>query len=121
MAQLYPLGDILGVIDDRTDADRAMKALHNAAVPEGNVDLVDGTWFNNTMREIKEQRNPIERLQALIAAEEGEATRQLVQEAAGHTIIVVHAEDIQACQNVVRVLAEHGTHSLRHYGQLVIT
>src|SRR4051794_8430067 len=69
---LYPVGDILAVIDDRAEAERAVRALKEAGVPEGDVDLVDGAWFTQVMRANKESWNPIQRVVAVLAAEEGE-------------------------------------------------
>jgi hypothetical protein len=118
MGHLYPVGDILGVIDDRAEAERAIQALKEAGVPEGDVDLVDGAWFAQAMRANKERWNPIQRVVALLGAEEGEVVRDYIEEAdQGHTIVVVHAEQREAWERIARVLRAHGAHHLRHYGR----
>jgi hypothetical protein len=61
------------------------------------------------MRELKERRIPFEKFLAILAADEGEATQQLVQQAGqGHTIVVAHAEQPHVCAQVVKVLAQNG-------------
>jgi hypothetical protein len=121
MGQLYPLGDILAVIDDRAQAERAVQALKDAGLPGGDVDLIDGAWFAQALRHIKGRRNLIERVVAALAEEE-EIARQYVEQAEqGHTIIVVHAATSDVRGGVLPVLTQHGAHHIQHYGQLVIT
>jgi hypothetical protein len=122
MGHLYPVGDILAVIDDRADAERAVQALKDAGVPDGDVDLVDGAWFAKVMRANKESWNPIQRVVAVLGAEEGEVVRDYLQQAdAGHTIVVVHAEQREAWERIAQVLKTHGAHHVRHYGRLEMT
>lgn len=122
MAHLYPVGDILAVIDDRAMAERAVQALKDAGVPAADVDLVDGAWFAQVMRATKERWNLIERVVALLAAEEGEVVRDYVRQAdQGHTLVVVHAEQPETWDRVAGVLRAHGAHHIRHYGRLTIT
>jgi hypothetical protein len=122
MGQLYPLGDILGAMEDRAAAESAAAELRNIGVPEGDVDLLDGEWFLSAVKELRERRNPLQRFLAVLASDEGEATQQLAQAAAsGHTIMVVHATDLDTCNDAIRVLREHGAHSMLHFGKLVMT
>jgi hypothetical protein len=122
MGHLYPVGDILAVVDDRATAERLVQALKDCGLPEGDVDLVDGAWFAQVMRANKESWNPLQRGLALLAADEGEVVRNYLEEAdQGHTIVVVHAERPELWEPLARVLREHGAHNLRHYGRLVMT
>jgi hypothetical protein len=122
MEHLYPVGDILAVIDDRAEAERAVQALKEAGVPEGDVDLVDGAWFAQVMRANKESWNPIQRVVALLGAEEGEVVRDYLEEAdQGHTLLVVHAEQPAMWERIARVLKEHGARRVRHYGRREMT
>jgi hypothetical protein len=122
MGQLYPQGDIMAVIDDRAEAERAVLSLKEAGVPEGDIDLVDGPRFLQSIQEIKDHRNPLESVLAMLAAEEGEVTKQLAEQAAqGHTIVVVHAQQTHVSDDVVQMLTRHGAHTMHHYGQLVMT
>ncbi len=122
MGHLYPLGDILAVINDRAEAERAVQALKEGGVPEGDVDLVDGAWFAQVMRANKESWNPLQRVVAVLGAEEGEVVRDYLEQAdLGRTIVVVHAEQPEVWDCIARVLREHGAHHLRHYGRLEMT
>jgi hypothetical protein len=122
MGHLYPVGDILAVVDDRAQAEQAVQALKAAGVPEGDVDLVDGAWFAQVMRSNKASWNPLQRVVALLAAEEGEVVHDYVEEAEqGGTILVIHARRQELWEQIARVLKTHGAHNLRHYGRLNIT
>ncbi len=122
MAHLYPVGDIVAVIDDRADVDRLVQALKADGVPESDIDLVDGAWFAQVMRANKESWNPIQRALALLAADEGEVVRAYIQHAEqGHKIVVVHADQPETWASIASQLRAHGAHDLRHYGSLVMT
>src|ERR1043165_6904593 len=75
MGHLYPVGDILAVVDDRATAERLVEALKACGLAEGDVDLVDGAWFAQVMRANKDRWNPLQRGLALLAADEGEVIR----------------------------------------------
>jgi hypothetical protein len=123
MGHLYPVGDILAVIDNRADVDRLLQELkEEAGVPEGDVDLVDGMWFAQVMRAKKESWNPVQRGLAWLAAEEGAVVRDYVQQAdQGHNIVLVHAEQPELWASIARLLKAYGAHHIRHYGSLVMT
>jgi hypothetical protein len=122
MGHLYPVGDIVGVIDDQAGVDQLVQALKAAGVPESDIDLVDGAWFAQVMRANKESWNPIQRALALLAADEGEVVRAYIQHAEqGHNIVVVHADQPETWASIANQLRAHGAHDLRHYGSLVMT
>ena len=75
MGHLYPVGDILAVVDDRATAERLVQALKACGLPEGDVDLIDGAWFAQVLRANKESWNPLQHGLALLAADEGEVVR----------------------------------------------
>jgi hypothetical protein len=119
---LYPVGDILAIIRDRADAERAAEALKAAGVPAGDINLVDGPWFVEEMKSVKAHRNPVERVMAFLAVEEREFIEEYAEHGArGDTIMVVHAQQPPVCGHVGHILAQHGATSMRHYGRLVIT
>jgi hypothetical protein len=122
LGHLYPVGDILAVIDDRAEAERAVQALKAAGVPDTDVDLVDAAWFAQVMRANKASWNPLQRVVAVLAAEEGEVVHDYLDQAdQGHTILVVHAEQQERWERIARVLKAHGAHHLRHYGRRRMT
>jgi hypothetical protein len=109
-------------MEDRASAEAAAAELEKIGVPEGDVDLIDGEWFLTAVKEIKDRRNPLQRFLAVLASDEGEVTQQLAQAAAnGHTIIVVHAENLETCNLAIQVLKQHGAHTMLHFGKLVMT
>jgi hypothetical protein len=119
---LYPLNDLLAVIHDRATAERAVQALKEAGVPDGDVDLLDGAWFAKALRGIGEHRGVVARLAALLPTDESLLVRRYVAEAEqGHSIVVLHAERPEDVERARRVLADHGAHEIRHYGRHVIT
>jgi hypothetical protein len=122
MGLFYPEGHILAVIDDRREAERAVQTLRESGVPAEDIELMDGAWFTESIHDIREHRNPLERLLAFLAVEEREFIQAYVEESeAGHSIVVVQAEQADICERVAEVLARHGGRELRHYGRFVIT
>jgi hypothetical protein len=122
MGHLYPVGDILAVVDDQASAKRLVEALKACGLPEGDVDLIDGACFAQVMRANKAGWNPLQRGLARLAADEGEVIRDYLEEAdQGHTIVVVHAGQPEHWEPIARVLRQYGAHHLRHYGRLAMT
>jgi hypothetical protein len=122
MGHLYPVGDIVAVVDAPADAERLVHALSGVGLPESDVNVVDGTWFVEVMRAQKESWNPIQHALALLASDEGQVVRGYIEQAEqGHAIVVVHAEKPEQWEPVARVLREFGAHHLRHYGRLAMT
>jgi hypothetical protein len=122
MEGLYPVGDILAVIDDRPEAERAVQALTAAGVPQGDVDLVDGAWFAEAIRANRASWNPLQRVVAMLAAEEGEVVNDYLDQAnQGRTILVVHADQQERWGPIVHVLRTHSAHHVMHYGRLRMT
>ena len=46
----YPLNDVIAVVDERAKGEQAVKALQDAGIPGGDVDLLDGEWFAQAVR-----------------------------------------------------------------------
>jgi len=114
--QIYPVHDILGVIEDKDAGERALLALKRAGVPEDDADLLDPTWFINAQRNRREHQGTLARVASVIASEEGAYIREYEEEAQqGHWIIVVHAEQPETALRVRDVLKAHGARRLRHY------
>jgi exoribonuclease II len=122
LGALYPLHDVLAVLPDRPAAERAVQALKEAGVPEGDVDLLDGAWFVAAMRELDRRGGLAGRLTKWLHTYEQLLMRRYVAEAEqGHNILVVHAEDPADVERVQRVLRDHGAREMRHYGGVVVT
>jgi hypothetical protein len=119
--RFYPMDDIVAVIDDRATAERAVRALKDAGVSDGDVDLVDGAWFARAARSAVGQRGRIRRLTHLVPTDESILARTYVEEAERqHDIVVVHAPSDDDVERARAVLAAHGAREMHHYGRHVI-
>jgi hypothetical protein len=119
--RFYPMDDIVAVIDSRATAERAVQALKDAGVSDGDVDLVDGAWFATAARSAVGQRGMFQRLTHLLPTDETILARTYVEEAEQeHDIIVVHAPSEDDVERVRTVLAAHGAREMHHYGKRLI-
>jgi hypothetical protein len=121
LGQFYPLDDILAVVDDRPIGERAVQALKDAGVPEGDVDLLDGAWFAEVMHSAREHGGIAWRLAHLLPTDESLLVETYVAAAEhGHAIVITHAESPEDVERVRGVLAAHGAREMRHYERHVI-
>ncbi len=121
LGQYYPLDDLLAVVEDRSTGERAVQALKDAGVLDGDVDLLDGAWFAEAMRAAGRQHGIARRLAQLLPTDESLLVQRYVAEAdQGHVIVLVHAERPDDVERARSVLAAHGAREMRHYGQRVI-
>jgi hypothetical protein len=121
LGQFYPLDDILAVVEDRPIGERAVQALKDAGVSEGDVDLLDGAWFAEAMRSARDRQGIVGRLAHLLPTDESLLVKRYVAAADhGHPIVIVHAEGPADVERARDVLAAHGAREMRHYGQHVI-
>jgi len=121
MDRFYPLEDVVAVIDDRSTAERAIQALKDAGVADGDVDLADGAWFAQAARSTVQRRGRIARLTHMLETDESLLVTRYVEEADQmHVIIAVHAPNQDHVDRVRAVLAEHGAWEMHHYGKHVI-
>lgn len=117
--EFYPENDVVAVVADRTAGERALAALRQAGVPTGDMDLVEGDWFVEQMRRLRERR----RLQRLLAlSDERDLIRAVIEDAGGgHHLIVVHAADPMVVERVRRVLVAHRARHLLHWERFTVT
>jgi hypothetical protein len=119
---LYPLNDVLAVVDDHSEAERAVQALKDAGVRDGDVDVMEGAWFAEAVRGIERRGGLAARLAKILPTDEQLMLRRYMAEAEqGHSVVVVHAESPQDVERAGRILGAHGGHEMRHYGHMVIT
>ena len=121
LGQFYPLDDILAVVEDRSTGERAVQALKDAGVSDGDVDLLDGAWFAEAMRSARRQFGVAQRLAHLLPTDESLLVKRYMAEAdRGRLIVIVHAPDPEDVERARSVLAMHGAREMRHYGRRVI-
>jgi hypothetical protein len=120
--RLYPENDILAVVEDQATGDQALRALQQAGIPARDMDIMDAAWFLEVGRAFRERRSILQRLAALLAAEEGTYTAEYEEEARqGHPLLVVHAADRATAERIGHVLRGHGARRLRYYARNTVT
>ena len=119
--QPYPEHDILAVVEDRPAGEQVLRSLRHAGVPEGDMDLVEPAWLLEAGRAFEERRGVLQRLAALLAAQEGSYAAEYEEEARdGHPVLVVHAGDRAGVDRIRGVLKGHGARRIRYYGHFTI-
>lgn len=118
---VYPRDDIVAVIDDQAQAERAVQALKDAGVAANDVDLLDPSFILESNQDLARHRGPLGRLAAALGDEGGYMKLDLAEAEQGHWIAVVHAPRPADIERVRRVLAAHGARNMRHYGQTTMT
>jgi hypothetical protein len=114
--QFYPEHDVVGVVNDRAAGEQALQALQRVGVPDGDMDLIEPSWFLDAERRAAARRNVVQRLAALVASEEGSYAAEYIEEAEqGRFILVVHAQDRAHAEAIGAELKQHGAHRMRYY------
>jgi len=121
----YPRDDIVAVIDDRESAEKAVRALSDAGLPESDMDLLDGPSVVEASRSFQQYRSRLQRLEAWLSSvfsDDAAYARTYVLEAEhGHYLVIAHADQPEVVDRVSRVLRAHGAHGMRHYQSLTVT
>jgi hypothetical protein len=118
---LYPEGDILAVVEDRSTGEQTLGDLRRAGVPEGDIDLLDAEWFLAAELAAEARRGPLQQLGAWLARAEGELAEAYRAEASrGHPILVVHAGDRTRVERIRGVLRGNGARWIRYYERYTI-
>src|SRR5882762_9705821 len=68
VGNIYPLDDVVAMIDDRESAERAVRSLRDAGLPEDDVDLVDGPFAVEAFRSFRQHRGRLQRLEAWLSS-----------------------------------------------------
>jgi hypothetical protein len=113
------------VIDDRESAERAVRSLRDAGLPEADVDLLDGPSAVEATRSFRQHGGRLRRVQAWLSeafSDDAEYARIYDREAErGHYLVIAHAPRPEVVESVRQVLHAHGAHSMRHFELLTIT
>ncbi len=121
----YPLDDVVAVIDDRESAERAVRSLRDAGLPEDDVDLVDGPFAIEAFRSFRQHRGRLQRLEAWLSSvfSDDATYAPIYQREAerGHYLVIAHAPRPEVVERVRQVLSAHGAHSMRHFELLTVT
>jgi hypothetical protein len=125
VGNIYPLDDVVAVIDDPESAERAVRSLRDAGVAEDDVDLLDGPSAVEATRSFRKHGGRLRRVQAWLSeafSDDAEYARIYEREAErGHYLVIAHAPRPEVVESVRQVLHAHGAHSMRHFELLTVT
>ncbi len=125
VGNIYPLDDVVAVIDDPESAERAVRSLRDAGLAEDDVDLLDGPSAVEAARSFRQHGGRLRRVQAWLSeafSDDGEYARIYEREAErGHYLVIAHAAGPEVVESVRQVLHAHGGHSMRHFELLTVT
>ena len=125
VGNIYPLDDVVAVIDDPESAERAVRSLRDAGVAEDDVDLLDGPSVVEATRSFRQHGGRLRRVEAWLSeafSDDAEYARIYEREAErGHYLVIAHAAQPDVVERVRQVLRAHGAHNMRHYESLTVT
>jgi hypothetical protein len=125
LGNIYPLDDVVAVIDDKESAEQALRALRDAGLPDDDMDLLDGPMVVEADQSLRQRGGRLRKFEAWLSAvfsDEADYARTYVLEAQrGHYLVVAHAAEPEVVQRVSQVLRANGAHGMRHYELLTVT
>lgn len=118
----YPRRYIVAVFDDRGSAEQALIALGNQPEIEEPGRLWSGEEALAYHKEHVEDRTSlIDRLAGFLVPDEAEILADYLTLArSGKVFMTVHVEGDEAIGIARRILAEHGAHTMRYYGDWTV-
>ena len=125
LGNIYPLDDVVAVIDDKESAEQAVRALSDAGLQDDDVDLLDASKVVEADQALRQHGGRLRKFEAWLSAvfsDDADYARTYVLEAErGHYLVVAHAAEPEVVQRVSQVLRAYGAHSMRHYELLTVT
>ena len=117
-----PTHFVVAAIDDPATATGAVAALKAAGFADAAVELCPGPQFLRNYRDFVANRSLGERVEGLFPSEEQDAAREYLAEAErGASFVTVHAPERADRDRARDILAAHGGHAMRYYGDHAIT
>jgi hypothetical protein len=120
----YPDNYVTAAIDRREDAERAAEALRQAGFDREDVVVMHAGEVIDNLQFRERHRNFVGRILAQIKAnltDEGLDDKRREHEAyRGHSIVNVYAPDPHQVERARDILAAHGAHDVKHYGEWTI-
>jgi hypothetical protein len=121
---IYPEGDIVAVIDDCAEADRAVQALEAAGISDHDIFLIEGRRAVEIMQDYRQHQHVLGRIGRAISelmSDSSRFSREYLDEARkNHHLLVMHAPSAEVVDRVRSVLRAHRAHHVRYYGSLAI-
>lgn len=117
-----PTHFVVAVFDDPATATKAQAALRTAGFADAAVELCPGAQFLHNYRDFVAHRSLAERVEGLFPSEEQAAANEYLAEAErGASFVTVHAPERADRERAHEILAAHGAHGMRYYGDRTIT
>jgi hypothetical protein len=117
-----PTHFLIAAIDDPATATGALAALQTAGFADAAVALCPGPQFLENYRDFVARRGLRERVEGLFPSEEQDAVKDYLAEAErGASFVSVHATERAERDRARDILATHGGHRMRYYGDHTIT
>jgi hypothetical protein len=121
---IYPEGDLLAVIDDCAEADRAAQALEAAGISADDIFLIEGQRLIEISEDFRQHQHALGRIGRAISHLMSDSPRleqEYLDEAhKGHHLLAVRAPSVEVVERVRAVLGAHRAHHIRHYGSLTV-
>lgn len=116
---------VVSIIDDPTEADRAVDALRAAGVPGENIHILHGQKALDVAQAHEDAKNPIAKLISAwgrASTDPGTAEEEYLDAARqGHSLVNVRAASPEDVQRAREVLLAHHAHHVKHFGKWVST
>jgi len=116
---------LVGVIDDPQQAEQAQRALLQAGFSQENVLLLHGDDALQRLNAKDEKRGPMGWMMKVVSDIVTDASAfedSYVDEAKnGHSIINVQVSEQDQMGRARQIIADHGGHYIKHFGDWVIT
>jgi hypothetical protein len=121
---IYPEGEILAVIDDCAEADRAVQSLEAAGIPADGIFPMEGRRAIEIREDFRKHQHALGRIGRAISnlmSDSAQFEQEYFDEARkGHHLLVVRAPSAEVVDRVLPVLRAHEAHHVRHYGALAV-
>ena len=118
---VYPVGDIVTVVYDRSGADALVAALEEAGFPDTDLDILEPEMVMAADETLRKRRTLLNRLGSLFGDEGHLADSCLELVRNGHPVVLVHAPTDAKIGRARPILARHKVLMARHYGTFAVT
>ena len=112
---------LVAVINEPTEAERAVQALYQAGFAQDDVTLSHGPDAVDQMQERGQQKSLLGKLADGITkavSDSGTYEEDYADEAhAGHSTVHVHTSDPEEVEKARQILVAHNAHHIRHMGR----
>lgn len=122
-AAKYPTNHILAVINDRNEAEQAVRALRDDGFT--HVELLTGGDSLRKVHQKESEENPLEKLwaDAREALTEAESSEKAYRDALsiGHCVVMAGVASADDADRADDILRRYHAHTIQHFGQWTVT